>query len=112
MTRSKDVVTEMLDQIQPDRIYRTNLSPQIFGYGPERTRDLIAAGELPAPFPLTPSSKYSAWTGKQILEHRARVQKIGEAKVEAARAATKQSPPDKLRKIKKLKLKKPAKRGR
>jgi hypothetical protein len=71
MTRRKSAPMEMIEDIKPDRLYRTTLSNQIFGYGQQRTKDLIDAGELPLPFPLSPSSRYRGWLGAQIIEHRA-----------------------------------------
>jgi hypothetical protein len=64
MTRRK-IEVEPIGDIQPDRIYRTTLSSAIFGYGPQATRDKIRNGELPMPFPLSPTSRFEAWTGRQ-----------------------------------------------
>jgi hypothetical protein len=66
----------LISEIRPDQIYRTTLSPVLFGYGPQATRDKIRSGELPTPFPLSPSARFEAWTGKQILEHRAQMQAL------------------------------------
>lgn len=108
---------EPIGTIQPDQIYRVNLSPQIFGYGPQATRDKIRNGELPLPHPLSPSARTEAWTGQQILDHRARMKALAEekAKAELATDGTKQPQPPQLaaaQKIKKLKLRPPAKRQR
>ena len=87
MTKRK--VAESIGEIQSDRIYRTTLSPAIFGYGPQATRDKIRNGELPMPFPLSPTSRFEAWTGAQILEHRARMRALAEAKAKAIAEANK-----------------------
>jgi hypothetical protein len=44
MTRKK-VSVELIGEILPDQIYRTTLSPAIFGYGKQRTDDLVRTGE-------------------------------------------------------------------
>jgi hypothetical protein len=82
MTRQKIEVGQIGD-IQPDRIYRTTLSSTIFGYGPQATRDKIRNGELPMPFPLSPTSRFEAWTGRQIIEHRAQMQALAADKAKA-----------------------------
>jgi hypothetical protein len=95
MTKRK-ASTELIGEIQPDRIYRTTLSPAIFGYGPQATRDKIKSGELPTPFPLSASARFDAWTGKQILDHRARMQALAAEKAEDERAAEKKPQPSAL----------------
>jgi len=82
MTRRK-LEVELNGDIQPDRIYRTTLSPAIFGYGPQATRDKIRNGDLPTPFPLSPTSRFEAWTGRQIIEHRAQMQALAAEKAKA-----------------------------
>jgi hypothetical protein len=110
---------EPIGTIQPDQIYRTTLSQQIFGYGPQATRDKIRNGELPLPHPLSSSARTEAWTGQQILDHRANMKLLAEEKAKAELAAdgTKkpQLQPPQLaaaQKIKKVKLRPPAKRQR
>jgi hypothetical protein len=105
MTRKK-VSVELIGEILPDQIYRTTLSPAIFGYGKQRTDDLVRTGELPTPFPLSPSSRFKAWTGEQIIAHRARMREIAAAQLKAERPP--QPQPLALQpKIKKLKLRPP-----
>jgi hypothetical protein len=82
MTRRK-IEVELIGDIQPDRIYRTTLSSAIFGYGPQATRDKIRSGDLPMPFPLSPTSRFEAWTGRQIIEHRAQMQALAAEKAKA-----------------------------
>jgi hypothetical protein len=79
MTKRK-VEVALIGDIVPDRIYRTNLSPAIFGYGPQATKDKIESGELPPPFPLSETSRFKAWTGRQIIEHRAKMQALAAEK--------------------------------
>ena len=49
MTLRKKFAEELISdiEIKPDKIYRTTLSPVIFGYGPVRTKDLVLEGKLP-----------------------------------------------------------------
>jgi hypothetical protein len=102
--------TELIGEILPDAIYRTSQSPSIFGYGPQRTKELIRKQELPLPAPLTPSSRFEFWTGAQILAHRANMRKLAEEKAKAERNRPKQEQPKALQpKIKKLKLRPPNK---
>ena len=82
MTKRK-IEAELNGDIQRDRIYRTTLSSAIFGYGPQATRDKIRNGELPMPFPLSPTSRFEAWTGSQIIEHRAQMQALAAEKAKA-----------------------------
>jgi hypothetical protein len=82
MTRRK-IEVELTGGIQPVQIYRTTLSSTIFGYGPQATRDKIRNGELPMPFPLSPTSRFEAWTGRQIIEHRAQMQALATEKAKA-----------------------------
>jgi len=111
VTRPKKEIEELtpIGKIDPDRVYRTNLSPQLFGYGPQRTRDLIKLRQLPPPFPLNAESTALAWTGRQILDYRAQMQKLAAEKLEAAIAAPKQEQPKALvGKVKKVKLRPPS----
>jgi hypothetical protein len=113
MTRKVSI--ESIDEILPDRIYRTSLAEMVFGYAPQRARDLEKCGQLPPSFPLSPSSKFRAWTGQQILDHRAQMRKLAEAnaKVERERPAQPQPQPLALQpKIKKQKLRPPHKSAR
>jgi hypothetical protein len=68
-----------LIEIQPDRIYKTTLSQEIFGYGPQRTNDLIKKDKLPKPSPLSPGARFKAWTGQQILDHRSKMLELAAA---------------------------------
>jgi hypothetical protein len=100
--------TELIGEILPDQIYRTTLAATIFGYAPSRARDLEKTGELPPSFPLSPKSKYRAWLGQQILDHRARMKELAEANAKALRERPKQPQPPALQpKVKKQKLRRP-----
>jgi hypothetical protein len=104
MTRPKGAV-QLIGDIVPAQFYPITQSPAIFGVGWQSARDKIRAGELPRPFPLTPNSNREGWTGRQILEHRARMQEIAEQKAAADAAKPKrEQPPGFKRKIKKTKL--------
>ena len=106
MTRKVSI--ESIGEILLDRIYRTTLAAMIFGYAPQRARDLEKSGQLPPSFPLSPSSKFRAWTGQQILDHRAEMRKLAEQKAKAERERSPQPQPAALQpKIKKLKLRPP-----
>jgi len=106
MTRK--AVIESIGGIRADQIYRTNLAPTIFGYGVERARTLEKSGQLPPSFPLSASSKYRAWTGQQILDHRADMRELAEANAKALRERSPQAQPAALQpKIKKQKLRPP-----
>jgi hypothetical protein len=114
MTKRKRNDLVLIGDIQPGQSYRTTLSPVIFGVGWQSMKDKIKAGELPTPFRLSPSSRFEAWTGQQIIDHREKMQKIAVAELEAERAATAavQPQPKALAdavKIRKQKLRPPAK---
>lgn len=115
MTARKNKV-ELIGNIKPDQIYRTTLSPAIFGLGPQATVDKVKSGELPPSFPLSASSRFRAWTGQQILDHRAEMQKLATEEAARAAAVAKDQPPNSqpaglaaAQKIKKQKLRPPAK---
>ena len=99
MTKPKNI-SDQIGEILPDQIYRVSLSPAIFGYGSESTKAKIRSGELPPPFPLSPSSRFEAWTGRQILDHRARMSTLAAQRIEAERveaaSAAKRSQPEPL----------------
>jgi hypothetical protein len=89
--RRKDI--PLIGEIQPDAFYRVTLSPALFDLGWQSTKDKIRSGELPPPFPMTEGSKCEGWTGRQILDHRARMQALAAEKLEARRSAPKQPQP-------------------
>ena len=69
-------------------------------------------GDLPRPAPLTPGSKFEAWTGSQIIEHRKRMRQLADAKAAADARRAKQVQPLAFRKkTKKVKLRAPAQRA-
>jgi hypothetical protein len=103
VTRPKEVVS-LLDEINPDQFYRTTLAPAIFGVGWQACRNKILARELPTPF-----GDPQGWTGRQILEHRAKMQALAKAKAAADAARPKQAQPAAFKKkTKKMKLRAPA----
>src|SRR5258705_11920027 len=95
MTRPKQEIA-LLDEISPGRFYRTILAPAIFGIGWQACRNKILAGELPTPF-----GDPQGWTGRQILDHRAKMQALAEAKAAADAVRPKQPQPAAFRKPKK-----------
>jgi hypothetical protein len=105
MTAKKKPV-ELIGDIKPDQIYRTTLSPAIFGLGPQATSDKEKIGELPPSFPLSPSSRFRAWTGQQILDHRAKMQALAAEQATEKRPQPPQFVGTRL-KIKKQKLRPP-----
>jgi hypothetical protein len=108
MTRRRKAV-HPIGEIHPDHYYRTSLAPAIFDLGWQATKNKIRAGELPRPFPLSEGSKIEGWLGRQILEHRARMQALAEEKAVTDAARPKQSQPKAFRKkTKKVKLRAPA----
>jgi hypothetical protein len=110
ITMTRKGSTELIGEILPDQIYRTTLATTIFGYAPQRARDLEKSGQLPQSFPLSPSSKFRAWTGAQILDHRARMRALAGQQAKAERERPPQPQPLALqRKIKKMKLRPPKK---
>jgi hypothetical protein len=106
MTRKRRTERQWLGAIDPAGSYRTTLSEEIFGLGPQRIIDKEKSGELPPSSPLTPSSRFRAWTGQQILDHRAKMQAL----VSPPRPQPKQFAA--AQKIKKQKLRPPAKHQR
>jgi hypothetical protein len=111
MTRKSSI--EEIGEILPDRIYRTSQAATIFGYGPQRARDLEKSGDLPPSFPLSPASKFRAWTGAQILQHREEMRKLAAANLEVERKRAPEAQPPALQpKIKKMKLRAPSNSGR
>jgi hypothetical protein len=80
VTAASKVSDKLIADIKPSGLYRVRLAPKIFGLGIEATREKIKSGELPTPIPLSASSRARAWTGVQILEHRAAMAALAEAK--------------------------------
>jgi hypothetical protein len=104
VTRRKREIP-LLEEIRPDQLYRTTLAPAIFSLGWQACKNQIKAGKLPRPFPLSEGSKYEAWSGRQILEHREKMQALAEQKAVTDAARPKQSQPAGFKKkVKKLKL--------
>jgi hypothetical protein len=110
MTRPKPTEVEHIE-VHADCVYRTSLSPALFGLGYDQTRRKILNGELPPPHRPTPTSKYQVWTGRQIIDHREKMQAIAAKKLQADRDKPPSQPPqlaavkDRPRKkIKKTKL--------
>jgi hypothetical protein len=103
MTAPKRHTRELVGAINPDSIFRTDMAEELFGFGPQQTRQKIKNDELPMPSPLTASSRIGFWTGQQILDHRAKMEELKLAKHKAL-------PPPKTTpaKIKKVKLRKRA----
>jgi hypothetical protein len=102
MTRRKREIP-ILGAINPDQLYRTTLSVAIFNLGWQATKNKIKGGELPRPSPIFEGSKYEAWTGQQILDHRRDMRALAEQKAAIDAARPKQSQPAAFKR-KKLKL--------
>lgn len=83
--RRKDVA--LIEAINPDQLYGTQLAPAIFNLGWQACKNKIRLGQLPRPAPLNAGSKLEAWTGQQILDHRKDMRELAEAKavIDAAR---------------------------
>ena len=107
MTRPIKQEIAVVGEIDPGRIYRTTLSPVIFGVGWQACRNKILANELPIP-----SGDPAGWTGQQILDHRKKMQALAEQKAAADASRPKQKQPvglkGKRKKTKKTKLRAPA----
>jgi hypothetical protein len=115
MTLAKKEKLVPIGPIDPSHVYRTSLSVELFGVGPQRIRDLIRLKRLPTPMQLAGSATAQAWTGQQILDHRAMMQKLADDKLKADLAMGPRDQPDalvgarkKTNKIKKTKLRPPA----
>jgi len=115
MTLAKKEKLVPIGPIDPSHVYRTNLSVELFGIGPQRVRDLIRLKRLPTPMQLAGSATAQAWTGQQILDHREKMQKLADEKLESDLARGPRDQPDalvgarkKTNKIKKIKLRPPA----
>ena len=107
MTRRKRAVRRMLGEIDPAGFYRKTFSEEIFGLGPQATDDAEEAGAIPLSSPISPSSRFRGWYGQQILDHRAKMQALAAAQLEAKRAEQTAPQPKALaaaQKIKKQKL--------
>jgi hypothetical protein len=105
MTRPRKDDVALIGEISPDQFYRITLSPALFDLGWQATKNKIRSGELPRPFPLSEGSKLVGWTGRQILDHRARMQALAEEQAAVDAVRPKQDQPEALRgKTKKVKL--------
>src|ERR1035441_2010476 len=93
MTRKRHAGRQRLGEIDPAGIYRTTLSEELFGVGQQATKDKEKTGELLPSFPLSASSRFRAWTGQQILDHLAKMQKLAAEQLEVKRAAADQPLP-------------------
>jgi predicted DNA-binding transcriptional regulator AlpA len=106
MTIKKGV--ETIDDIKPDHLYRVSRAAEIFGYGPQSIRDKIKSGELPQPFPLSASSRFEAWLGQDILDHRAHMRVLAAKRLQQPAP----SQPEQFKpKVKKVKLRPPGSRA-
>jgi hypothetical protein len=111
MTRPKAAV-QLIGDINPSQIYPTTLGPAIWGLGWQATKNKVASGQLPRPSPLTPGSNREGWFGFQILEHRSRMQTLAAEKAATNATRLKQKQPAAFqKKIKKVKLRAPARAG-
>jgi predicted DNA-binding transcriptional regulator AlpA len=56
------------EPIHPQHIYRWIEGPRFFGFGLTVLGEKIAAGEIPAPLPLSDGGHAKGWLGQQILD--------------------------------------------
>jgi hypothetical protein len=112
MTRRR-TYAPLIGEIIPGQFYRTTQSPAIFDLGWQATKNKIRSGEFPRPMPLSEGSLITGWLGSQILEHRARMQALAEGKAKVDALRPKQPQPAALvKKVKKTKLRRPARRAK
>jgi hypothetical protein len=76
----------------PDQIYRRKEARDWFGYGRTQLDELIKAGLVPAPFPLSPGGRAQGWFGHQIIEHHAKLKAAHDAAHDAAHEAAEPHP--------------------
>jgi hypothetical protein len=98
-----------LSELRRDQIVRKKYGPFYFGYQQAAIDALEKKKKLPLSFPLSEGGRARAWTGGQILDHHAEMQKRAEAELAAAKDQPPLPQPKALvaAKIKKLKLRVP-----
>jgi hypothetical protein len=107
--KSQDVMPVELSQLRRDQIIRKKYGPFYFGYEQAAIAALEKKKKLPLSFLLSEGGRARAWTGAQILDHRAEMQKRAEAELAAAKDQPPMPQPKALvaAKTKKLKLRAP-----
>jgi hypothetical protein len=108
--KSRDVVPVELSELRRDQVIRKKWGWFYFGYEQARIDALEKQKKLPRSFPLSEGGRARAWTGAQILDHRAEMQKRAEAELAAAKDQPPMPQPEALVKanVKKVKLRRPS----
>jgi hypothetical protein len=99
-----DVDTDKLDPLQ---IVRLVNGEKVFGLKASALKSKMEKGEIPTPIPLSDSGRALGWTGRQIMDHHARMAVL--AAERAAKRASFRVPTTKKPPIQKAKLRPPAK---
>jgi predicted DNA-binding transcriptional regulator AlpA len=60
-----------IEEIEPNRIYRTREAEKYFGLRESQITREIAAGNIPPPMKITPNGRAKGWLGKVILKWQA-----------------------------------------
>ena len=60
-------------ELDPDEVVRQCDGLKYFGYKSTQLAEKIKAGEIPAPFALSPGGRAKGWLGRQIIEHHQRL---------------------------------------
>jgi predicted DNA-binding transcriptional regulator AlpA len=68
--RMNERIRETLD---PHQIIRRREGRKYFGLGLTQIDEKIKKGEIPKPIALSDSGRATGWTGRQIIEHQARL---------------------------------------
>jgi hypothetical protein len=108
--KPQDVMPVELSELRRDQIVRKKYGPFYFGYEQAAIDALEKKKKLPLSFPLSEGGRARAWTGAQILDHRADMQKRAEAELAAAKDQPPMPQPKALadvHKVKKVKLRRP-----
>jgi hypothetical protein len=83
--------------INPGHIYRLSEGPSIFGFSRAQIDRLIRSGGIPAPTQLSMGGKdgkrprAKGWTGRQIIDHRARLRAESEKQEKTEKRAAKRA---------------------
>lgn len=108
--KSQDVMPVDLSELRRDQIVRKKYGRFYFGYEQAAIDALEKKKKLPLSFPLSEGGRARAWTGAQILDHRAEMQKRAEAELAAAKDQPPMPQPKALAdvpRVKKIKLRRP-----
>jgi predicted DNA-binding transcriptional regulator AlpA len=70
---AKRMKEEVRGGLDPHQIIRRSEGRKYFGLGPTQIDEKIKKGEIPKPIALSDSGRATGWTGRQIIEHQARL---------------------------------------